>query len=263
MPSLGKNAMKASSGLYAGPIVVSNAHFGKTRLGVKLSSDPAYTALIFTGTRPAPDGSLEEREEVFSTWSASGVRDAEWEPSKEDGGKPAQEGQYLTCTKEGEAAIDPNSPLGCFLASLEDARSEELSKPEELNGMCLVLGQAVRPTKKKADRQVYIVEKVLEAAPWERPGGKAKSAPAAEEAMEITRTICLTVMGTVLANAGKKGLTVADLPTAIKAAVKEDHEELVPYIDTIVEKCSADKFLSRENNTFTYDGDTGKLKAAA
>lgn len=267
--------MSEGGGLYTGPVRTLNARFGYT--DYNQTSAQESVALLIDMEHPDAEGNLKISSQIMGTWEG-------YVPS-EDGKTPAREGKHLIPEEEGKK-FPKNSPFGIWVASLQKARGRKLDGTkgaDDMEDLKIEVARDIFPTNKKKDRQCYYVKAVLETLPWEGKGGKKKAKPVEDdepeekpvakkkavapppeedEAPTISKKKLNAVVAATVKAAGKKGLTVGELPKAMYKIIAADFEDLMDSRQAYAEAACEDSYLEAENPGFEYDSNTGKLTAA-
>lgn len=161
-----------SEGVFTGACEIKSAIFEKSNFGGKFKGKP-ITALNLT-VQSSEDGEAS----VFLPVNGFGKED--WQPS-EDGNKPSKKGNFLAPSKK-DARISSGVNFGKFLTTLvaKGFKQEEIDA-SEYEGLKIVLGRIAAATKESPDRQLYVVEEILEDLPWESGGGKKSKSKKKDE----------------------------------------------------------------------------------
>jgi hypothetical protein len=264
--------MSEGGGLYTGIVRTMNPRFGYT--DYNKTAPQESVALLIDFEHPDAEGNLKISSQIMGTWEG-------YVPS-EDGKTPAREGKHLIPEEEGKK-FPKNSPFGIWVASLQKARGRALDGnkgADDMDDLKIEVGREVFPTNKKKDRQCYFVKAEVKELPWasnkkkkatpvedDEPEAKPapkKKAPVADEdeAPTISKKKLNAVVAATVKAAGKKGLTVGELPKAMYKIIAADFEDLMDSRQAYAEAACEDSYLEAENDNFNYDSNTGKLTPA-
>lgn len=153
-----------SSGLYEGPIRISNARFGKSEFKKKDGSVGKFgggVALLFNGEQ------LDENDEVVQEPYMMSVG-GNFLPS-EDEDMPSEEGPYLIPKEGKEPKINSGCAFAHFSRTLEKARGTAIESAEDLNDLCIEIKRVPAPIEGFPKRTVVEVVSVLDSMPWDKP----------------------------------------------------------------------------------------------
>lgn len=254
----------SSSGLYQGPLRISEPRFGKSDFGGKSKFGTAI-ALLFKGEQLDENGDVTFEDYIMSVGKG-------FLPSTDEE-TPDEAGPYLVVDEGGTGVINNNCAFAVFSASLEKLRGVDIQNANDLDGLCVEIKRRPAPIDGNPGRKVTEVVKVLDAMPWDKPVAKSRVANLPKgvkdnsaHAEGIDKETLLQVMGVVVANADGKGIKLRDLPKAVDTAIRtwsdsSEKRTLLTQKTDILEEITGQNFLTCKQDVFVYEDET--VSAAA